>query len=128
MIYLLVSFDYRNWYGVVGFKEVGEMSIREITSTLLLILLLISVVWAIIPLRRKIIVEKDKIKRMRLKLILTGFSIFLGFFVFMILDATTGLPYTLWMIPAYICALLGICFVWLGFLPPRWLLIKLEKK
>jgi len=62
MIYLLVSFDYRNWYGVVGFKEAGEMSVREIASTLLLILLLISVVWVIISLRREIIVEKNKIK------------------------------------------------------------------
>ena len=128
IIYLIFSFDYRNWYGVVGWKIAGETSVREITSFLLLILLLISVIWAVIPLRKRIKIEEDRIKRTRLKLILTGFLVFLGFFVFTIIDAAIGLPYTLWMIPAYICALLGICLIWLGFLPPRWLLIKLEKR
>ncbi len=45
----------------------------------------------------------------------------------MILDATAGLPYTLWMTPAYICVLVGIILVWLGFLPPPWLIRRLEK-
>mgnify|MGYP000035217256 CR=1 FL=1 len=124
-IMVVISLFPQNWYGVVNWQG---GSVREITSLLLMLLFLLGIIRSIIPFRRGLKERTEPIITTRYKLIIIGFIIYIGFFIFMLIDAITGLPYSIWITPAYICALISFILIYLGFVTPTWFLRMLEKR
>lgn len=125
LLFLFMTSHY-NWFGVYA-PSPETFDIRFISNTLLLLTNLIAVIQIIVFLKIRASQIVDQVKKLRLKTLMWGFIMMLGFFIAYALDAITKRPLTIWMFIAYPFALIGIILMYLGTLSPEWYLRLLQR-
>mgnify|MGYP000565993239 CR=1 FL=1 len=108
----------QNYYGTIPPAE-GNM-VRPVTDLILLILFILAIGYTAFGARAKMRITTDKFIKGRLKVAIFGFILFIGFFIFYLIDEVIGQPFSLWLIPAYACIILGLIMVYIGFVTPSW--------
>ncbi len=116
----ILSVQPENFYGV--YTPEGVRDVRPLTNLTMLIYALFTVFYTVRILIKKIREGGKRIRLIRLKTVSLGFSSFLGFFIFYLLDALLGggKPLTYFMIPAYLSLLMSSILIYLGFISPKW--------
>jgi len=121
IIYIIATFLVvlpQNYYGTIAPGRVSM--VRVLSQMMLLILFLIAVLVTSIGNFKKMRMVEDKLIKNRLKISTLGFLFIIGFLLFYVIDALTGIPYSIWMVPGYISAMIGLTLLYLGFLAPSW--------
>jgi len=102
--------------------------LRPFSNGLLLLINLAAITQIIVFLHRKAISEPDPVRAARLRTVIFGFILILGFFACYTIDALIGGPFTIMMFIGFILMLLAIVLLYLGTAAPEWYVSRLQRR
>lgn len=116
-----------NWYAMYSLNP-NVLDIRPITDGISLLINISIVLWLVKLFMSKYHIEQDPIKRGRILTMLIGLILYLAFFIWFVIEQTLYRKY-LWIYAiGYGLASLALIFIYLGLIPPKFLLEYFEKK